>query len=293
MTEDLQIANDFNYVTSWLTKNETIFCNYTFHIISAFMILVIGAFVSKTMSEGVNGILIHRKIDETISGFLSTLSKYVILAVAFIASLDFIGVRTTSVLALIGAAGMAVGIGLQGSLSNFAAGIILVALRPLKTGEYVDLGGVSGTVLYVHIFYTTLRTLDGKIVVAPNSKIINGTIINYSREPARRNEFFIRVAYNTDIEFITKILKEVIMNEERVLKDRAITVGISEFGPNSMHIMVRCWSRIDDLNLVYWDLMKKFKKTLDENKVHFPSSLLDLFIEKNKEKLLKQINNVN
>nr|GFB85202.1 hypothetical protein [Tanacetum cinerariifolium] len=137
-----------------------------------------------------------------------------------------IGVQTTSVIAILGAAGMAIGLALQGSLSNFAAGVLLVTLRPLKTGEYVNLGNVSGTVLNIHIFYTTLRTLDGKIVVVPNNKIISGNIINYSREPARRNEFSISVAYNTDIDLVVKVLRKVIENEDRVIKDRDIIIGL-------------------------------------------------------------------
>ncbi|MBZ2279514.1 mechanosensitive ion channel, partial [Buchnera aphidicola] len=163
-----------------------------------------------------------------------------------------------------------------GSLSNFAAGVLLVTLRPLKNGEYVNLGNVSGTVLNIHIFYTTLRTLDGKIVVVPNNKIISGNIINYSREPVRRNEFSISVAYNTDIDVVIKILRKVIDNEKRVIKDRDIVIGLSELAPSSLNFVVRCWSNTNDLNTVYWDLMAKFKKALDENNINIPYPQIDV-----------------
>jgi small conductance mechanosensitive channel len=169
---------------------------------------------------------------------------------------------------------------LQGSLSNFAAGVLLVTLRPLKTGEYVNLGNVAGTVLNIHIFYTTLRTLDGKIVVVPNNKIISGNIINYSREPARRNEFSISVSYNTDIDLVIKVLRKVIENEDRVMKDRDIVIGLSELAPSSLNFIIRCWSSTDELNAVYWDLMAKFKKELDKNNINIPYPQIDVHLYK-------------
>ncbi|QCI22456.1 small-conductance mechanosensitive channel MscS, partial [Buchnera aphidicola] len=210
------------------------------------------------------------------------LMRYIIITFTLIAALGRIGVQTTSVIAILGAAGMAIGLALQGSLSNFAAGVLLVTLRPLKTGEYVDLGSVAGTVLNIHIFYTTLRTLDGKIVVVPNNKIISGNIINYSREPARRNEFIISVSYNADIDLVIKVLRTVIENEDRVIKDRDIIIGLSELAPSSLNFIVRCWSNNNDLNIVYWDLMAKFKKALDKNNIDIPYPQIDVHLYKKK-----------
>ncbi|CAL4043611.1 Small-conductance mechanosensitive channel [Buchnera aphidicola (Anoecia corni)] len=278
--EGLQIANDINLASSWLAKNEELFCSYTLHITSSIIIMIIGICIAKGISEGINGILTHRCIDETVAGFLSTLLQYVIIAVSFVASISCIGVQITSIIAVLGAAGVAVGLALQGSLSNFAAGTLLVTLRPLRTGEYVNLCNINGTVLNVHIFYTMLRTLDGKIVIVPNSKILDNNIINYSREPARRNEFMIRVAYNTDVDFVIEVLKQVTLNEPRVLQDRGVVVGLSELSPSSMNFIIRCWSYTDDLNSVYWDLMIKFKKALDKNNIDSPYPQLDVHIHK-------------
>ncbi|WP_343152541.1 small-conductance mechanosensitive channel MscS [Buchnera aphidicola] len=280
--EELNVVNDINHAGNWLIRNQELLFDYIINLMLSITVLVIGLFVGRIISNGVNKILINRHIDATIAGFLSTLVRYVIITFTIIAALGCIGVQTTSVIAILGAAGMAIGLALQGSLSNFAAGVLLVTLRPLRTSEYVDLGNVAGTVLNVHIFYTTLRTLDGKIVVVPNGKIIAGNIINYSREPARRNEFIISVAYDSDIDKVIKILRGVAKNEKRVLQERGIIVGLSELAPSSLNFIVRCWSKIDDLNLVYWDLMAKFKKALDANKINIPYPKIDIHICKKK-----------
>ncbi|QCI21737.1 small-conductance mechanosensitive channel MscS [Buchnera aphidicola (Hyadaphis tataricae)] len=280
--EELNVVHDINHVGNWVLRNQEILFGYLINLISAMIILIIGLFIAKIVSNGVYQVLITRNIDITIAGFLSALMKYIIITLVFIAALGRIGVQTTSVIAILGAAGMAIGLALQGSLSNFAAGILLVTLRPLKTGEYVDLENVSGTVLTIQIFYTTLRTLDGKIVVVPNNKIISGNIINYSREPARRNEFIISVSYDSDIDLVIKVLRKVIENEERVIKDRDVVIGLSELAPSSLNFIVRCWSNNNDLNIVYWDLMVKFKKALDENNITIPYPQIDVHLHKHK-----------
>lgn len=281
--DELNVVNDINHAGNWLIRNQELLLGYAVNLISAIIILISGMFIAKIISNGVNQVLITRNIDATIAGFLSALMRYIIITFALIAALGKIGVQTTSVIAILGAAGMAIGLALQGSLSNFAAGVLLVTLRPLKTGEYVDLGSVSGTVLNIHIFYTTLRTLDGKIVVVPNNKIISGNIINYSREPARRNEFIISVSYNADIDLVIKVLRNVIENEDRVIKDRDIIVGLSELAPSSLNFIVRCWSNTNDLNIVYWDLMAKFKKALDKNNINIPYPQIDVHLYKTKQ----------
>ncbi|WP_343189362.1 small-conductance mechanosensitive channel MscS [Buchnera aphidicola] len=281
---DLNVVNDINHAGNWLILNQELLLSYIINCTSVIIILVIGLFLAKIISKGVNKLLITRHIDNTVAGFLSALVKYITITLTLIASLGKIGVQTTSVIAILGAAGMAVGLALQGSLSNFAAGVLLVTLRPLRTGEYVEVGKIGGTVLNVHIFYTMLRTLDGKIAVIPNGKIISGNIINYSREPARRNEFIISVSYNSDIDLVIKILKNVLKKDNRVLKEKGIIVGLSELGPSSLKFIIRCWSKNEDLNIVYWDLMAKFKKTLDKNKIIIPYPKLDIKIIKQKKK---------
>ncbi|XRX42729.1 MAG: small-conductance mechanosensitive channel MscS [Buchnera aphidicola (Eriosoma harunire)] len=280
--EELNVVNDINHAGNWIIRNQELLLSYLINLTFAIIILIIGQFISRIISNGVNQVLITRQIDATISGFLSTLVRYIIIAFTLIAALGRIGVQTTSVIAILGAASMAIGLALQGSLSNFAAGVLLVALRPFRTGEYVDLGTVSGTVLNVHIFYTTLRTLDGKLVVVPNGKIISGNIINYSREPVRRNEFTISVSYDSDIDMVVKVLRQVIEQEKRVIKELGVVIGLSELAPSSLNFIVRCWSNTNELNIVYWELMSKFKKALDANKINIPYPQLDVYLHKKK-----------
>ncbi|AAO27114.1 putative membrane protein [Buchnera aphidicola str. Bp (Baizongia pistaciae)] len=276
----LNVVNDINHAGNWLIRNQELLLSYIINLISSIIILIIGFFAAKIISNLINKVLITQKIDTTIANFLAALVRYIIITFALIASLGCIGVQTTSVIAILGAAGMAIGLALQGSLSNFAAGVLLVILRPFRTGEYVNLEKISGTVLNIHVFYTTFRTLDGKIVVIPNGKIISGNIINYSREKARRNEFIIGVSYDSDIDKVIKILKNVVKNEKRVLKDRDIIVGLSELAPSSLNFIVRCWSHTDDINIVYWDLMVKFKKALDSNNINIPYPQFDINLKK-------------
>ncbi|XBC41665.1 MAG: small-conductance mechanosensitive channel MscS [Buchnera aphidicola (Kaburagia rhusicola rhusicola)] len=280
--EKLNVVNDIHHAGNWLIRNQELLLGYVMNFVSAIIILIVGFFIAKIVSNIINKVLITRNIDSTISGFLAALARYIIITLTLITSLGCIGVQTTSVIAILGAAGMAVGLALQGSLSNFAAGVLLVILRPLRTGEYVNLGNISGTVLNIHIFYTTLRTLDGKMVVIPNGKIISGNIINYSREKTRRNEFIISVSYNSDIDVVIKVLKNVLENEKRVLKDKDIIVGLSELAPSSLNFIVRCWSHTDELNIVYWDLMAQFKKALDSNNIDIPYPHLEVYYHKKK-----------
>lgn len=280
--EKLNVVNDIHHAGNWLIRNQELLLGYVMNFVSAIIILIVGFFIAKIVSNIINKVLITRNIDSTISGFLAALARYIIITLTLITSLGCIGVQTASVIAILGAAGMAVGLALQGSLSNFAAGVLLVILRPLRTGEYVNLGNISGTVLNIHIFYTTLRTLDGKMVVIPNGKIISGNIINYSREKTRRNEFIISVSYNSDIDVVIKVLKKVLENEKRVLKDKDIVVGLSELAPSSLNFIVRCWSYTDELNIVYWDLMAQFKKALDSNNINIPYPHLEVYYHKKK-----------
>ena len=181
-------------------------------------------------------------------------------------------------IAVLGAAGLALALSLQGSLSNLAAGVLLVTFRPFKTGEFVDLGGVMGTVQNVQIFSTTMKSADGKIVVVPNGKVIAGNNVNYSREPIRRNEFIIGVAYDADVDQVIALFREVVEADERVLKDMGIQIGLNELAASSLNFVVRCWSKSSDLQNVYWDLLKNFKRTLDANGIGIPYPQMDVHL---------------
>lgn len=161
--------------------------------------------------------------------------------------------------------------------------MLLVTFRPFRSGEYVDLGGVAGTVLQVQIFSTTLRTVDGRIVVIPNGKIIANNIINFSREPVRRNEFIIGVAYDSDIDKVKQLLTNIIESDERILKDRDMTVRLNELGASSINFVVRVWSNSSDLQSVYWDVLERVKRDFDANGISFPYPQMDVNFKRVKE----------
>ena len=276
--EDLNVVDSINGAGSWLVANQALLLSYAVNIVAALAIIIVGLIIARMISNAVNRLMISRKIDATVADFLSALVRYGIIAFTLIAALGRVGVQTASVIAVLGAAGLAVGLALQGSLSNLAAGVLLVMFRPFRAGEYVDLGGVAGTVLSVQIFSTTMRTADGKIIVIPNGKIIAGNIINFSREPARRNEFIIGVAYDSDIDQVKQILTDIIQSE-----DREMTVRLNELGASSINFVVRVWSNSGDLQNVYWDVLERIKREFDAAGISFPYPQMDVNFKRVKE----------
>ncbi|HHE5699978.1 TPA: small-conductance mechanosensitive channel MscS [Citrobacter amalonaticus] len=281
--EDLNVVDSINGAGTWLVRNQELLLSYAVNIVAAVAIVIVGMIVARLVSNTVNRLMVARHIDATVADFLSALVRYGIVAFTLIAALGRVGVQTASVIAVLGAAGLAVGLALQGSLSNLAAGVLLVMFRPFRAGEYVDLGGVAGTVLNVQIFSTTMRTVDGKIVVIPNGKIIAGNIINFSREPVRRNEFTISVAYDSDIDKVKQILTGIIESEDRILKDREMTVRLNELGASSLNFVVRVWSNSGDLQNVYWDVLERIKREFDAAGIRFPYPQMDINFKRMKE----------
>lgn len=281
--EDLGVVDSINNAGSWLVRNQALLLSYAVNIVAAIAIIIIGMIVARIISNAVNRVMRARHIDATVADFLSALVRYGVIAFTLIAALGRVGVQTASVIAVLGAAGLAIGLALQGSLSNLAAGVLLVTFRPFRSGEYVDLGGVAGTVLQVQIFSTTLRSADGRMVVIPNGKIIANNIINFSREPVRRNEFIIGVAYDSDIDKVKQLLTNIIESDDRILKDREMTVRLNELGASSINFVVRIWSHSGDLQTVYWDVLERVKRDFDANGISFPYPQMDVNFKRVKE----------
>ena len=276
--QDTGMFDELNNAGNWIVRNQELLISYAVNIVAAIAIIFVGMIVARIISNTVNRLLCARHIDTTVADFLSALVRYGIIAFTLIAALGRIGVQTTSVIAILGAAGLAVGLALKDSLSNLAAGVLLVIFRHFRTGEFVDLGGIMGTVMNVQIFSTTLKSADGKRVVVPNGKILAGNIVNFSREPVRRNEFIIGVSYDADVDQVLTLLREVVEADERVLKDMGIQIGLNELAASSMNFVVRCWSNSGDLQNVYWDLMKNFKRTLDGKGIGIPYPQMDVHL---------------
>ena len=204
--QDINVVGSLHNAGSWLARNQDLLLSYAVNIAAAIAILFVGFIVARVVSNGLNKVLRARSIDQTVADFLAVLLRYVIIAFTVIAALSRVGVQTASVIAVLGAVGLAVGLALQGSLSNFAAGVLLVTLRPFRVGEFVDIGGASGTVLSVQIFSTTLKTSDGNMVVVPNGSIISAKITNYSREPLSCSQFILGVSDDSDVDEVFFVL---------------------------------------------------------------------------------------
>ncbi|WWO97576.1 MAG: small-conductance mechanosensitive channel MscS [Candidatus Dasytiphilus stammeri] len=264
----MEITNDviniIQNACNWMIQNHSLLLSYIKNIISAIAIICIGMSLANYIAKNINKIFLARHLDITVADFLSMLLRYSIITFAVTAALNRVGVQTASIITVLGAAGLAVGLALQGSLSNLAAGVLLVIFRPLRVGEYVDLGGITGIVQQIQIFSTTLLSADGKTIVIPNGKVIAGNIINYSREPIRRNEIILKVAPNTNLNSLKKILYEIMLADERVIKEREITIKLHEIGVSSLNLIVRWWSKGNDLQNVYWDLLEHFQEALNK-----------------------------
>ncbi|MBH2594382.1 small-conductance mechanosensitive channel MscS [Serratia marcescens] len=276
--KDLNVVDGINGAGNWLVKNQDLLIQYAVNIVAAIVILIIGSIVARVVGNALNRVMKLRGIDATVADFLAAIVRYGVLAFTFIAVLGRVGVQTTSVIAVLGAAGLAVGLALQGSLSNFAAGVLLVIFRPLRVGEYVDLGGVAGTVDQVQIFSTTLRTADNKTIVVPNGKIIAGNIINYSREPNRRVDIVVGVAYNADIDVVKKVLGDVIAADKRIMHAKGVTVRLNEMAPSSLNFVTRSWTTNAEYWNVYFDLMENFKRALDAHNIGIPFPQMDVHL---------------
>ncbi|MBF7979150.1 MULTISPECIES: small-conductance mechanosensitive channel MscS [Rahnella] len=278
--DDLNVVDGINNASNWLVRNQALLIQYAVNIVAAIFILIVGMIIARVVSGGVSRVLKVRGIDITVSDFLSAMVRYAIIAFTLIAVLGKVGVQTTSVIAVIGAAGLAVGLALQGSLSNFAAGVLLVIFRPFRAGEYVDLGGVAGTVTQVQIFSTTLLTPDDKMIVVPNGKIIAGNIINTSREPNRRTEIIVGVGYDSDIDVVKKVLGDIIAADKRIQHERGVTIRLNEMAASTLNFVVRVWSTNGDAQEVYWDLLEAFKRALDENNINIAYPQLDVHLHR-------------
>ncbi len=231
--------------------------DYGLDLIGAILILAVGWIVAGWIQKAAFKALSRLpRADATVTRALSGVTRYLVLVMVVIAVLAQFGVQTASILAVLGTAGLAIGLALQGTLSNIAAGFMLLMLRPFKIGDYIDAEGVSGTVVGIGLFTTEFTTYDGIFLVVPNSQIWTRSILNYSRLPTRRMEVPIGIAYDDDIEKATAVLMELLEGDERVLKDPAPQVLVKELADSSVNLGLRCWANTD----VFWSLKFELNK---------------------------------
>ena len=257
-------------VMNWLVENQDLLISFGIKLLVALVIIFVGKMLSRLISKGIAKLLGHKKVDQTVISFVESLVFGVAFTLTIIIAISHLGFNTSSLVAIIGAAGLAIGLALQGSLSNFASGVLLISFRPFKAGDFVEVSGVAGIVEEVLIFSTKLRTGDNKTVIIPNGAITGGTITNYSTKPTRRIDLVIGVSYDANLAQTRQVLADVVAKDERVLKDQDVTIGVSELADSSVNLVVRPWVKSGDYWPVYFDLLENIKVALDEAGIEIP-----------------------
>lgn len=252
---------------------------YGLKILFAMIIFFVGKYLSGVVQRVVVKLMSARKVDPTVVSFVSNLVWGLMFVFTIVATLSQVGVQTASLVAVIGAAGLAVGLALQGSLSNFASGVLMVLFRPCRVGDYVEAAGIAGTVDEITIFSTRLRTPDNKVIVAPNSAMMNGTITNYSASANRRVDLVIGVSYSANIAETKKILTDILDNSQYVLKDPAYTVALNELANSSINFVVRPWVKTADYWPARFELLEQIKNALDAADIGIPFPQMDIHVK--------------
>lgn len=251
---------------------------YGFKIIGAIVILIIGRIVIGILTSLIGRLMNRASVDEMLTKFIVKLSKIALLTFVIIAALGTLGVQTASFVAIIGAAGLAVGFALQGSLSNFASGIMLIIFRPFKVGDFVEAGGSSGSIEEISIFNTIMTTIDNKKVIIPNSQITGGSITNYSAKEERRVDLVFGIGYGDDIKLAKETLLEIVRSDSRVLTDPAPQIAVLELGDSSVNFVCRPWVKTADYWGVYFDITEKVKLTFDQKGILIPFPQRDVHL---------------
>jgi len=249
-------------------------------ILLAIVIFYIGRMVVGVAVNSVKKLLIARGMDDILVSFLTSILRWVLLLFVVVAALSQLGIDTTSMVALLGAAGLAIGLSLQDSLSNFASGVMLIIFRPFTKGDFVEAGGATGVVESISIFTTTLTTPDNKEVIVPNGAIISNNITNYSARPVRRVDMVFGISYDDDIRQAKKLLEEIIAADERVLADPAPVIALGELADSSVNFLVRPWAKSEDYWGLLWDTTETVKLRFDEAGISIPYPQMDVHVDK-------------
>jgi len=253
---------------------------YAWQIVFAILLVVIGRYAARYLSKFSLRLMEKGRMDMTLSKFLSGLIYYLGMTVVVIAALNQLGIETTSIVAVLATAGLAVGLALKDSLSNFAAGVMIIIFRPFVIGDTIEAAGTTGTAEIIGIFTTQLKTADNKAIIVPNSTIISNSITNYSANDTRRVDLTIGVSYESDIKKVKEILAGIVEADERILKDPAPTIAVSALADNSVNFAYRLWVKTDDYWNVYFDTLETVKIRFDEEKIAIPYPQMDIHITK-------------
>ncbi|MEM9253990.1 MAG: mechanosensitive ion channel domain-containing protein [Pseudomonadota bacterium] len=246
----------------------------------ALVIFYVGRIVVGIVIRAIRKVLEQREMDEILVGFLTSILRWVLLLFVVVAALSQLGIDTTSMVALLGAAGLAIGLSLQGSLSNFASGVMLIIFRPFTKGDFVEVAGATGVIDNISIFTTTMTTPDNKEVIVPNGAILSNNITNYSARDTRRVDMVFGISYDDDIRTAKAMLEEIVAGDSRILEEPAPVVALGELADSSVNFLVRPWVNAEDYWAVLWDTTEAVKLKFDEAGISIPFPQMDVHMNK-------------
>lgn len=253
---------------------------YSLKIVAAILIFVIGKIIIKKLTSLVKSLMIKSNVDKTLAGFAEGIIYFILLLFVILASLNALGINTTSFIAIFGAVGLAIGLALQGSLANVGAAVLIIMFKPFKIGDFVEAGGATGTVEDINLFSTTIAPLDNRTIIVPNASIIGNNITNYSRKPERRVDHVYGIGYDDDLKLAKETLLQIIADDDRVLKEPAPFVGVGELGDNSVNFTFRAWVKNENYWDVHFEMLEKVKLTFDEKGISIPYPQMDVHLPK-------------
>lgn len=239
-------------------------------LFKALLLFFIGRYVIRLLINLLDKVFVKYDIDASLTSFLKSLVTAILYVLLVISIATTLGMEMTSFVAMLGAAGLAIGLALQGSLANFAGGVLILIFKPFRVGETIEAQGTIGTVESIDILYTKVRNFDNKVVTIPNGTLANNSMTNYSQKPTRRVDMSVGVAYGTDLKKTRKVILDTLKKDARILEDPAPVVYFTNFGDSSLDLTIRCWAAADDLWPVFWDNMEEIKEALETNEIEIP-----------------------
>jgi small conductance mechanosensitive channel len=258
--------------------------DYGLKIIGAILIFLIGKWVARRLTNVTQKVMQKAEVDPTLLRFAENLVYMLLMVVVVLAALNTLGVQTTSFVAILGAAGLAIGLALQGTLGNVGSGVLLVMFRPFQVGDFVNAGGEAGSVEAISLFATTLKTPDNKVIIIPNSAVTGGNITNFSAKETRRVDLIFGIGYGDDLKAAKNILREIIDSDKRVLREPEPFLAVSELAESSVNFVMRLWVKREDYWDVHFDTIEKVKLTFDEKGISIPYPQMDVHLDKPEQK---------
>ena len=266
--------------SQWIQTIVDLTKDYGPKLIGAILVLIFGFWIIKGIMKGITKSMDKREVDPSLKPFLKSMIGILLKTLLIISVMGMVGIQMTSFIAILGAAGLAVGMALSGALQNFAGGVMILAFKPFKVGDFIEAQGYTGVVNEIQIFNTFLKTPDNKIVIIPNGGLSTGSMVNYSKEPTRRVDWTFGIAYGDDLENARKALNEIINTDSRILKDPEPFIALSALADSSVNIVVRVWVNAADYWGVFFDMNENVYQTFGKHKLNFPFPQMDVHLDK-------------